>query len=414
MNFLDNITLRRHRTKSESIVTETSIEEVDDSISSMPDISEDGDTEQLGILREQIEKLTTDLNSAHREIELLSLENNKLKKSNEDLLKRNNLYKKVTQSPTPRKTTPRLKKQVKANKMSNQDSQEEINNINENKNENMHKNLTNTLNNTPEKQILRENSVSKSLGNYSDKSNQTCTKSIELTDHSSQTIYTKNKYCNNGGSKKKIIILADQQGRGIRQLLQKLAGESFGVFCFMKPGATLTEVLNSVKPQSLNLSENDVLIILGGTNDKNPELLQTNELTNVLSCYNLTLEFREQTRAASGTCIDNMAHNFKGCSGKIIELGISDHSAQLLRCPVKKTTSLRYWQISWQSLAAAAARGPRDRNCRRGDSALTAVTRGDIMRSYLSTRGLICIVLTDSDGPKQFAVVTARVYCCRL
>ncbi|KAL4715334.1 hypothetical protein ACJJTC_015105 [Scirpophaga incertulas] len=138
----------------------------------------------------------------------------------------------------------------------------------------MHKNLTNTINNTPEKQILRENSVSKSLENYSDKSNQTCTKSIELTYHSSQTIYTKNKYCNNRGSKKKTIILADQQGRGIRQLLLKLAGESFEVFCFMKLGATLTEVLNSVKPQSLNLSENDVLIILGGTNDKNPELLQ--------------------------------------------------------------------------------------------------------------------------------------------
>jgi hypothetical protein len=118
MNFLENITFRRNRTKSNSIITESTCEEImDGSSNSLPGISQDGDTElQLIMYKEQIEKLTTELNSAHNEIELLSTENNNLKRINEDLVKKTELYKKVTQSPIPKNLTPRAKRQKKNNK----------------------------------------------------------------------------------------------------------------------------------------------------------------------------------------------------------------------------------------------------------------------------------------------------------
>jgi hypothetical protein len=73
---------------------------------------------------------------------------------------------------------------------------------------------------------------------------------------------------------KRIIILADQQGRGLREKLQYLTGDEYKVYCFMKPGATLAEVLNSYKPELLNLTDKDIIVVLGGINDRNPELLQ--------------------------------------------------------------------------------------------------------------------------------------------
>lgn len=51
----------------------------------MPDISEDEDDNRITIYKKEIEELKNQLLSAHREIEILSLENSKLKQSNDDL-----------------------------------------------------------------------------------------------------------------------------------------------------------------------------------------------------------------------------------------------------------------------------------------------------------------------------------------
>jgi exonuclease III len=72
---------------------------------------------------------------------------------------------------------------------------------------------------------------------------------------------------------------------------------------------------------------------------------RANDFINILSCYNIRLHFKEPTRSASGTCLDNIAHNFGRCMGVVTELGLSDHFAQILQCPVKKTSTLNYWFI---------------------------------------------------------------------
>lgn len=73
---------------------------------------------------------------------------------------------------------------------------------------------------------------------------------------------------------RKILILADQQGQHLQELLQDLVGQKYTVYCCSKPGAPLEEVLKSERQEVLTMTETDYVIVLGGTNDKNPYRLQ--------------------------------------------------------------------------------------------------------------------------------------------
>lgn len=116
MNVLENITFRRNRTKSETTTNDTDPDillansPIDGTTTSLPDISDDED-DQSTKLKRQLEQLTLELNSAHNEIESLTLENTKLKHHNQELQKQNALYKKVACSPAKLKSqTPKNKK----------------------------------------------------------------------------------------------------------------------------------------------------------------------------------------------------------------------------------------------------------------------------------------------------------------
>lgn len=106
MSFLQNITFRRPRTQSlnekhdEDILNNTSITiDVDDTTTgSLPNISCDSVDEQVYELKNQIDKLKTDLQSANDEIVNLSLENTQLKKTIQALESKHEMYKKVTKN----------------------------------------------------------------------------------------------------------------------------------------------------------------------------------------------------------------------------------------------------------------------------------------------------------------------------
>lgn len=111
MNFLDNITFRRNRTKSDSNTTSieneslTSTESpIDGTTTSLPDISDDEDNQNTQ-LKKQLERLTTELNSAHNKIESLSLENTNLMRINQELLEQNEHYKNMTCSSSKLNTS---------------------------------------------------------------------------------------------------------------------------------------------------------------------------------------------------------------------------------------------------------------------------------------------------------------------
>ncbi|KAH9639086.1 hypothetical protein HF086_009055 [Spodoptera exigua] len=80
---------------------------------SMPEMSEDEENNQIKILHDKIDELTSQLNNANKEIEILSLENSSLKQRNEDLSKENSLYKQTTSSPVKQKLTIPKKTQSK-------------------------------------------------------------------------------------------------------------------------------------------------------------------------------------------------------------------------------------------------------------------------------------------------------------
>lgn len=72
---------------------------------------------------------------------------------------------------------------------------------------------------------------------------------------------------------------------------------------------------------------------------------ESTELMQIMSSFNLKIGINEPTRMASGTCIDNFMFNIRGCEAGVRELALSDHTAQILTCPVNLSYSLKYWYI---------------------------------------------------------------------
>ena len=99
----------------------------------------------------------------------------------------------------------------------------------------------------------------------------------------------------------------------------------------------------------LNKKHPKINIVIAG--DFNIDSLKRNntllELECLLLTFNLKLEINQPTRLASGTCIDNFAHNLgKKCKAQVIDLSLSDHTAQTLKLPINKTFIINQWQIN--------------------------------------------------------------------
>lgn len=93
---------------------------------------------------------------------------------------------------------------------------------------------------------------------------------------------------------------------------------------------------------------NSNIVIAGDFNiDILKRTYQTLDFECLLLNYNLRLTIFQPTRMKSQTCIDNFAHNFeKKCKAEVIEFALSDHTAQLLKCPVRLDCVLKYWYKS--------------------------------------------------------------------
>ncbi|KAJ0170150.1 hypothetical protein K1T71_014078 [Dendrolimus kikuchii] len=118
---------------------------------------------------------------------------------------------------------------------------------------------------------------------------------------------------------RKIMIVADDLGKNMQRNIQKLVGKEFFVSCFWKPGANMHEVLLSEKTEICKLNKNDFVIILAGTNDRNPRDFQfwvqhfLNDVTNTnvifLSIpYNKHLHEGKLNHELKYICRKNSAH----------------------------------------------------------------------------------------------------------
>lgn len=121
--------------------------------------------------------------------------------------------------------------------------------------------------------------------------------------------------------------------------------------CIYRPPKSIAEDLNkfflSLNSLLSHFCFNKNKLILCG--DFNINVLnkskESSEFIHILQSYNLKLGFKEPTRPTSGTCIDNIVYNIRGCKSKTYEFALSDHTPQLLTCPVKISCSLKYWYV---------------------------------------------------------------------
>lgn len=90
--------------------------------------------------------------------------------------------------------------------------------------------------------------------------------------------------------KRRVIILADETGKNIRNLLEKLLEPNYCVTAFIKSNASLDNILTQdVVSECSQLSKSDYVVILGGKHDENILTLQSSlhRVFDVLSNTNI-------------------------------------------------------------------------------------------------------------------------------
>jgi hypothetical protein len=75
--------------------------------------------------------------------------------------------------------------------------------------------------------------------------------------------------------KTKVVVIADQQGRGVQRAMQQLLGTNYVVTCFWKDGACLQEVLSTCSAELRGLTFHDFVVVIGGINENNSFNLKT-------------------------------------------------------------------------------------------------------------------------------------------
>ncbi|KAJ8712994.1 hypothetical protein PYW08_008298 [Mythimna loreyi] len=260
---MDNITIRKQRRRhsdcdilNDTIFNSTLLEISTQSETSAPI----ADNSIIIDLEKQLTNTNSELVAAHIEIDNLNLEINKLKQSLEVKEKTIGLLKKIstpnTLCPTPARAqtrTPLRRKlitsQIKTPRISPLHSAGITS-----------REIYERFKNKPQGKKSRSSAPL----NY-DEVNHTCSK-IDLAEIivTSKTVIPVPKGEN---IKRNIIILADQQGRYLRNILQNLVGPKYKVTCYLKPGAKLTDVLNGHDQEIKSLTKNDYIVLLAGIND---------------------------------------------------------------------------------------------------------------------------------------------------
>lgn len=261
----ENITIRKpQRSSSLNNVSDSTTKTFDMSLTSLPNTSVI-DNIYVEELKGKIIKLTNELSIAHQEIENLNLENTTLKNEVKQGKRIIEIYKNIT--PPEGSMTPmsiRKRKKPKTSSASNTPIKKLIT-------EEKFISAETTPLNSPKKQKVKKSK------NKSPKTEQVVNNKSNSVNAVKSPLNTNNKIDNSNcdikpkaDSRNKIIILADHQGRNVRNMLQKLIGDKYLVICFWKPGATMSEIINTYNSELSKLTKNDHVVVLGGVNDKDP------------------------------------------------------------------------------------------------------------------------------------------------
>lgn len=213
-------------------------------------------------LKHTISKLQRDLASAHNEVETLLTERSKLQKQITAYQKK---VKQLTLLCKKSKSSPIAKTRAYNNTEESPNTLPE-NRMNKSSFHHLHQNQNLLTQNFQQDQsnpeTKTEKRYTKSKRNLKQKyfleksATEVSTGEEKIEDSKTQ-------------SKHRVIILADQQGRHVQQTLQELLGTKYDVFCFWKPGASLSDILLTCKSELNSLCLDDYVVLIGFRNDTN-------------------------------------------------------------------------------------------------------------------------------------------------
>lgn len=286
-NSRQNVTLRKgsgnRRHSHEEILNALNISDVSANPPlSLPDLSDQlcESTAEFQELKNRILILETQLESAHIEIDSLSTENNLLKKQLLDRQKKTNLLKRICSETPTIYRTPRSshrKRELTPKRLiigntwtpGGRDYEEQQ------KCEDG-RDITDHPQNRSEPAKIEEidlktkqHEEQKSRQEYEIKPNQDENLNLKRSDNlkSTETPRTNGKH--------RVMLFADERGHGIRESIQDLLGQDFTVTSLIKTNATSDQVVSSCLEICRDYTEEDYVVFLLGTNDKNPIKMQS-------------------------------------------------------------------------------------------------------------------------------------------
>lgn len=321
----DYVTIRKPKQKQQQFWPEvlsdpeTDTELVGDTIldissRSLPNIS-GTDNSQIEELRAEVGALSIQLTSAHQEIDRLNMELAGLGKKLVDQQKKGDIYKKLLIDKGPIiKLTP-LKKEMFARKNNLEvlDSDDDtpqflsparslcndpilhLNQETQTTKSVLTLNATSNLEDsqhslqlesaasagTPKAYVIDNKQLNNDKLDISKTFHHIVSRSASDSDYRRKNIDYKKIYAeqfrddydnrkNQGLAKRKVVVVTDQRGKNSGVLLNNAFGEFFDTFCYSSPGASTKHVLRPLSNSNLLLTKDDFVIIMTGTNDKDP------------------------------------------------------------------------------------------------------------------------------------------------
>lgn len=232
---MDNVTYRRPvRTNSLNdltIMTSESNERtlLDTTMMSIPDSLHDN-SNVINDLNEQVKLLTTQLQSAHQEIENLNSENFRLKCDLNNMIEKNETLKKVCSTPVRKNTTP------KSSTKSKQPQNKEI-----------------KFNSPNITDIKKDIETQVNLCNCTQKSQKSNSENTSKT----KLIHPKNKLC----------IFSCNRSKGLLPIIEETFSSHFDYCHYLLPNNTITEAMADLENKLKDFTLSDYCIFVIGEND---------------------------------------------------------------------------------------------------------------------------------------------------
>lgn len=279
MNFFENITLRRTRTKSlsETTANDVSTNDVscnnmtlDGTTNSMPNISDDEENDKVQDLLREIGELKSQLLAAHEEINNLSLENSELKQTINNLNKKCQIMKNATLNLSTEIGTP--KRNVRLSTPCRKQHSKTDLDLSQNtvqggcEQGSMSNKVKTTLKFVKETSECHQKNARNSSQLQHKKRNKLCIVSNENSKYSicetpPVTVISPDL------KKNKLCILSNIRSRNAVQVIEDTFGQNFTYCHYMFPNSSTERLLNNIDTKLLDFGLDDYCIIMLGEKD---------------------------------------------------------------------------------------------------------------------------------------------------